>query len=129
MSKWSFFICLYSRPQVTITGLYLLMGRENVAVERLPAGAVCALEFVSNSQLLSNTLCGEPIEEGLKHCVHGVEPLIRVSLEPESMEEFDNLRIALKQLSVLDPHIRVIEQENGELSMLASGSFNIISLL
>lgn len=96
------------------------MGREKIVVNRVVAGVVCAIEFPS--EILATTLCSEAVSEGLIRVAHGAKPLVRVSVQPEGgLDELKSLRTALKQLSVLDPNIRVIEQENGELAMFAAG--------
>uniref|UniRef100_A0A183ECH1 EFG_C domain-containing protein n=1 Tax=Gongylonema pulchrum TaxID=637853 RepID=A0A183ECH1_9BILA len=112
------------KQKISISNVYLLMGREKVPVERAVAGTVCAIEF--SGQLLATTLCSEPVPVGLVHVTRGAEPLVRVSVQPEGgMDELKSLRIALKQLSVLDSNIRVIEQENGELAMFAAGEVHL----
>lgn len=96
------------------------MGREKIVVNRAVAGTVCAVEF--SSEILATTLCSEAVSEGLVRVAHGAKPLVRVSVQPKGgLDELKSLRTALKQLSVLDSNIRVIEQENGELAMFAAG--------
>ncbi|VDK78545.1 unnamed protein product, partial [Onchocerca ochengi] len=112
------------RPMVIVSGVYLLMGREKIMVNRVVAGTVCAIEF--SSEVLATTLCSEPVPDGLVRVTHGANPLVRVSVQPEGgLDELKNLRAALKQLSVLDSNIRVIEQENGELAMFAAGEVHL----
>ncbi|KAL3997708.1 Elongation factor Tu GTP binding domain family protein [Acanthocheilonema viteae] len=115
---------MLERPLVTISGVYLLMGREKIAVNRVVAGVVCAIEF--SSEILATTLCSEAVSEGLVRVTHGAKPLVRVSVQPEGgLDELRSLRTALKQLSILDSNIRVIEQENGELAMFAAGEVHL----
>lgn len=96
------------------------MGREKIVVNRVVAGVVCAVEF--SSETLATTLCSEAVSEGLVRVAHGAKPLVRVSVQPGGgLDELRSLRTALKQLSILDSNIRVIEQENGELAMFAAG--------
>ncbi|EFO23343.1 hypothetical protein LOAG_05140 [Loa loa] len=115
---------LLERPLVTISGVYLLMGREKIVMDCVVAGTVCAIEF--SSGMLATTLCSEAVSEGLVRVTHGAKPLVRVSVQPEGgLDELESLRAALKQLSVLDSNIRVIEQENGELAMFAAGEVHL----
>uniref|UniRef100_A0A0R3S4V4 Elongation factor-like 1 n=1 Tax=Elaeophora elaphi TaxID=1147741 RepID=A0A0R3S4V4_9BILA len=112
------------RPMVTISGVYLLMGREKIMVSRVVAGTVCAIEF--SSEILAITLCSEAVSEGLVRVTHGAKPLVRVSVQPGGgLDELKSLRTALKHLSVLDSNVRVIEQENGELAMFAAGEVHL----
>ncbi|CAG9531296.1 unnamed protein product [Cercopithifilaria johnstoni] len=112
------------RPMVNISEVYLLMGRERIVVNRVIAGMVCAIEF--SSEILATTLCSEAVSEGLVRVAHGAKPLVRVSVQPAGgLDELKSLRVALKQLSVLDSNIRVIEQENGELAMFAAGEVHL----
>ncbi|VDK82973.1 unnamed protein product [Litomosoides sigmodontis] len=112
------------RPVITISGVYLLMGREKIAVNCVVAGVVCAIEF--SSEILATTLCSEAVSEGLVRVARGAKPLVRVSVQPGGgLDELKSLRTALKQLSVLDSNIRVVEQENGELAMFAAGEVHL----
>lgn len=102
------------------------MGRDKIPVDRAPAGTVCALEF--DGDLISCTLCSEPVEEPITYVKHCTEPLVHVSVQPNGgIDKLETLRKALKQLSMLDPNVRVIEQENGELAMLTAGILRLFS--
>uniref|UniRef100_A0A915Q492 Tr-type G domain-containing protein n=1 Tax=Setaria digitata TaxID=48799 RepID=A0A915Q492_9BILA len=115
---------LTERQKVTVVGVYVLMGREKVLVDKAVAGTVCGVEF--SGELLTTTLCSEAVSEGLVRVAHGAKPLVRVSVQPEGgVEGLKSLRIALKQLTILDSNIRVIEQENGELAMFAAGEVHL----
>ncbi|VDN01784.1 unnamed protein product [Thelazia callipaeda] len=109
---------------VIVSEVYLLMSREKIIVSQVVAGVVCAIEF--DGDVVATTLCSEPVAEGLCHMTRGVEPLVRVSIEPKhGLDELPRLKAALKQLSILDSNIRVIEQENGELAMFAAGEVHL----
>uniref|UniRef100_A0A914GQR8 Tr-type G domain-containing protein n=1 Tax=Globodera rostochiensis TaxID=31243 RepID=A0A914GQR8_GLORO len=51
----------------------------------------------------------------------------RVTVRPTNagMDELNELRSALKQLSVLDSAVRVLEQEDGDLAMLTAGEVHL----
>lgn len=115
---------LIENEKVTINGLYMLMGRERISIRSALAGTVCAVEL--NQTFSSCTLCSEPFEVGLKRPSHIGEPLVRVSVQSlGDSDDWQKLRSALKQLSVLDSNVRVIEQENGELAMLTAGEVHL----
>lgn len=98
----------------------MLMGRERMAIKCAAAGAVCAIELCEG--FLSSTLCSESLTVGLARPAQVCEPLVRVSVQSlGDSKDWQQLRDALKQLSVLDSTVRVIEQENGELAVLTAG--------
>ncbi|KHN87157.1 Elongation factor 2 [Toxocara canis] len=112
------------RRKVLISGVYMLMGRERVPIRSALAGAVCAIEL--NEGFQSCTLCSEALSMGLARPTQACEPLVRVSVRSlGDSDDWQQLRHALKQLSVLDPTLRVIEQENGELAMLTAGEVHL----
>uniref|UniRef100_A0A915BQM5 Elongation factor-like 1 n=2 Tax=Parascaris TaxID=6254 RepID=A0A915BQM5_PARUN len=112
------------RQKVRVSNVYVLMGRERMAIKCAAAGAVCAIELCEG--FLSPTLCSEPLTVGLTRPAQVCEPLVRVSVQSlGDSKDWQKLRDALKQLSVLDSTVRVIEQENGELAVLTAGEVHL----
>ncbi|KAK0424232.1 hypothetical protein QR680_008561 [Steinernema hermaphroditum] len=110
---------------VKVKALFVLMGRELIPCSSAKAGTVCAVE--ADTWIPGSTLCSdESIDIGLDLNVETSEPLVRVSIQPlGGPESWDELRAALKQLSVLDSSVRVVEQENGELALVTAGEVHL----
>ncbi|KAI3420267.1 hypothetical protein GPALN_003583 [Globodera pallida] len=116
---------------IQIGALFLLMGRELLPVECVPAGRICGIEASDGRWIGGQTLCSRvlPVTEVPRMDWHQkfAEPLVRVTVRPTNagMDELNELRSALKQLSVLDSAVRVLEQEDGDLAMLTAGEVHL----
>lgn len=116
----SSYLVVFFRQKIQIGSIYMLVGREKLEVPCARAGAICAIEL--KETVVSCTLCSEPFSQGFSNKVSSTEPLVRVSVQcMGTADEWDTLMLALKQLSVLDSSVRVIEQENGEIALLTAG--------
>ena len=71
------------------------------------------------------TLCSNPVKEGLELGREMGEPLVRVSVSTAEVDQMDELRRTLKLLTVLDPSLRVLELETGELAMVTAGEVHL----
>lgn len=110
--------------RATVKGLYVLLGRELVPVEKAPAGAVFGLE--TDDWLTGTTLCSQRCEKPLHFDTSSIEPLVRVTIHSlGGPEEWDELRAALKQLAMLDSAVRLFEQENGDLALVTAGEVHL----
>ncbi|MFH4974512.1 hypothetical protein AB6A40_001221 [Gnathostoma spinigerum] len=113
-----------SSKKVTVKDVYMLMGRDIIAIKRAGAGMICGIEFDDN--LVGCTLCSEYVSKGLQRSDRMSEPLVRVSIQCKGGSEgFDELLSGLKQMSMLDSSLRIIEQENGEIAMLTAGEVHL----
>ncbi|KAL3111744.1 hypothetical protein niasHT_011031 [Heterodera trifolii] len=116
---------------VKIGTLFLLMGRELLSVECVPAGRICGVEVSDGRWIGGQTLCSRAlaVTEVPRMGWHQkfAEPLVRVTVRPTNagMSEMEELRSALRQLSVLDSAVRIIEQEDGDLAMLTAGEVHL----
>ncbi|TKR93285.1 hypothetical protein L596_007770 [Steinernema carpocapsae] len=116
---------IVSKTAVAVKNVFVLFGRELIPCSSAKAGTVCAVE--ADAWIPGSTLCSdETIDLGLDLKVETTEPLVRVSIQPTGgPEAWDELRNALKQLSVLDSSVRVVEQENGELALVTAGEVHL----
>ncbi|CAJ0575355.1 unnamed protein product, partial [Mesorhabditis spiculigera] len=109
--------------QTTIEEVYFLRGREMVRTKTAVAGTICA---VRASNLVQNvTLSSIAVDEGLRIGFEMGEPLVRVSITSKELEQINELKEALRTLVLLDPSLRVLEQENGELAMITAGEMHL----
>lgn len=53
------------------------------------------------------------------------EPLVRVSVNTAELDQMDELKRTLKLLTVLDPSLRILELETGELAMVTAGEVHL----
>lgn len=112
-----------SAPVVTVDSVWALRGRDLVTLEVATAGVICAID--AQGLVQNATLCSEPVSEGLDVGVKQGEPLVRVSVNTAILEDMDRLKEDLKLLSVLDPSLRVMELDNGELAMITAGEVHL----
>ncbi|EYC20246.1 hypothetical protein Y032_0022g529 [Ancylostoma ceylanicum] len=71
------------------------------------------------------TLCSEPVSEGLNVGIKQGEPLVRVSVNTANLDQMERLKEDLKMLAVLDPSLRILELDNGELAMVTAGEVHL----
>ncbi|VDO61814.1 unnamed protein product [Heligmosomoides polygyrus] len=106
-----------------VNSVWALRGRDLVTLEVATAGVICAID--AQGLVQNATLCSEPVSEGLDVGVKQGEPLVRVSVNTAILEDMDRLKEDLKLLSVLDPSLRVMELDNGELAMITAGEVHL----
>ncbi|KAK4690817.1 ribosome assembly protein 1, partial [Lecanoromycetidae sp. Uapishka_2] len=114
-------------PQkVTVTGLYLLMGRDLEALSSVPAGVVCGIAGLEGHILKSGTLCSSL--EGsvnLAGVNMGSQPIVRVALEPVNPSDLDKMIRGMKLLEQSDPCAQYEVLESGEHVILTAGELHL----
>lgn len=114
--------------EVTITELYMLLGRELILVDSVPAGNICGIggleQAVIRTATLTNNLNCLPIVEKL--CI---EPIVRNSVEPVNPKHLPTLRKGLKLLMQSDSCVQVSMQETGEYVLLTAGDVHLAKCL
>ena len=112
--------------EVTITGLYLLMGRGLEALSSVPPGVVCGIAGLEGNVLKSATLCsnleGAPNLAGVSM---GAQPIVRVALEPSNPSDLDKLIKGMKLLEQSDPCARYEVLDSGEHVILTAGELHL----
>lgn len=114
-------------PQkVTITALYLLMGRELESLNVVPPGVVFGIGglegHVMKSATLSSQLDGSVNLAGISM---GGQPIVRVALEPENPSDLDKMVRGMRLLEQSDPCARYEVLENGEHVILTAGELHL----
>ncbi|KAF8635904.1 hypothetical protein AX15_000083 [Amanita polypyramis BW_CC] len=122
-----------------VEGLYVMMGRELVVMEKVEAGNIFAIKGLTGKVWRSATLCA-PGEDGVKGenvgdmkewlinlggINRGVSPIVRVALEPTAPANMPELVNGLKLLSQSDPCVETFQQQTGEHVILAAGELHL----
>ena len=112
--------------KVTVTALYLLMGRSLEALSSVPAGVVFGIGGLEGHILKTGTLCSQ-LEGGvnLAGVSMGGEPIVRIALEPVNPADLDKLKKGLRLLEQSDPCARFEVQENGEYVIFGAGELHL----
>ncbi|CAJ0595799.1 unnamed protein product [Cylicocyclus nassatus] len=110
-------------PKVTVGSVWTLRGRDLLPLNLATAGVICAID--AQGLLQNATLCSEPVSEGLNVGIKQGEPLVRVSVNTANLEDMDKLKEDLRLLSILDPSLRVLELDSGELAMITAGEVHL----
>ena len=119
----------HSKPEpqkVTITGLYLLMGRGLEALSSVPAGVVFGVAGLEGHILKSGTLCSQL--EGsinLAGVNIGSQPIVRVALEPVNPGDLGKMIAGMRLLEQSDPCAQYEVLENGEHVILTAGELHL----
>lgn len=114
-------------PQkVTITALYLLMGRSLESLTSVPAGVVFGVAGLEGHIAKSGTLCSQ-LEGGvnLAGLSMGSQPIVRVALEPENPADLSKMVAGLHLLQQSDPCAVYEILENGEHVILTAGELHL----
>ncbi|KFY25265.1 hypothetical protein V491_01839, partial [Pseudogymnoascus sp. VKM F-3775] len=112
--------------KVTITGLYLLMGRGLEPLTTVPAGVVFGIGGLEGHILKSGTLCSQL--EGsvnLAGVAMGAQPIVRVALEPENPADLEKMIQGLRLLVQSDPCAEYEHFESGEHVLLTAGELHL----
>lgn len=119
----------YAIPEprkVTITGLYLMMGRGLESLSVAPAGSVVGIAGLQGHILKSGTLSSQ-----LKGSVNlagismGGQPIVRVALEPLNPADLDKMIAGLKLLEQSDSCAKYEIMDSGEHVILTAGEVHL----
>lgn len=112
--------------KVTVTALYMLMGRGLEALSSVPAGVVFGIGGLEGHILKSGTLCTQ-LEGSVN--LAGVnmagKPIVRVALEPAWPGDLDKMINGLKLLVQSDPCAEYEHFGSGEHVLLTAGELHL----
>ncbi|CAR29287.1 ZYRO0G05148p [Zygosaccharomyces rouxii] len=111
---------------VTITSLYLFMGKELIPLESCPSGNIVGIGGLAGKILKNGTL----IEKGVRGInLAGVNfqtfPIVRVAVEPQNPMEMNKLVRGLKLLEQADPCVQTYVEDNGEQILCTAGELHL----
>jgi ribosome assembly protein 1 len=119
----------HAKPEpkkVTVTALYLMMGRGLESLDSVPAGVVFGIGGLEGHMLKSGTLCSQlPGSLNLAGVTMGSEPIVRVALEPENPYDLDKMINGLKLLVQSDPCAEYEQLPSGEHVILTAGELHL----
>ncbi|CAN8097365.1 unnamed protein product [Discula destructiva] len=114
--------------KVTVTALYMLMGRNLESLNSVPAGVVFGIGGLQGSGILkSGTLCsqldGAVNLAGVANL--GGKPIVRVALEPVNPADLDKMIHGLKLLVHADACAEYEQFSSGEHVLLTAGELHL----
>jgi ribosome assembly protein 1 len=111
---------------VTVTALYLLMGRSLESLESVPAGVVFGIAGLEGHILKTGTLSSQ-LEGSVN--LAGVnmanQPIVRVALEPANPADLNKMVRGLRLLEQSDPCAQYEVLESGEHVILTAGELHL----
>ncbi|KAJ6441566.1 Glucoamylase [Purpureocillium lavendulum] len=115
------------KPQeVTVTALYMLMGRNLEALESVPAGVVFGIGGLEGKILKSGTLCSRlDGAVNLAGVSMAGQPIVRVALEPVNPADLDKMIHGLHLLVQSDPCAEYEQFSSGEHVLLTAGELHL----
>ncbi|GAA5924993.1 GTPase RIA1 [Sporobolomyces koalae] len=126
---------------IKVEQLYMMMGRELLAVKEVQAGNLFAIGGLEGIVLRNATLCGigkgKETKEGkerdedreclvnLAGVTQNSAPIVRVALEPQDPSEMSKLVEGLRLLNQADPCVETLVQATGEHVILTAGELHL----
>ena len=112
--------------KVTVTALYLLMGRGLEPLTSVPAGVVFGIGGLEGHISKSGTLCSQ-LEGGinLAGVSMGSQPIVRVALEPVNPSDLGKMINGMRLLEQSDPCAQYEILESGEHVILTAGELHL----
>ncbi|ORY76105.1 GTPase Ria1 [Protomyces lactucae-debilis] len=111
--------------KVVIEQLYLIMGRELIKLDAVPAGNVFGIAGLEGKVLKNGTLCSVNPGINLAGVSMSSAPIVRIALEPENPTDLPKLMEGLRLLNQADPCVEVHLQETGEHVILTAGELHL----
>ncbi|KAJ5279631.1 hypothetical protein N7478_005003 [Penicillium angulare] len=112
--------------KVTVTDLYLLMGRSLEPLQSVPAGVVFGIGGLAGYVLKTGTLCSQ-LEGSVN--LAGVSlntpPIVRVALEPANPADLGKMITGLRLLEQSDPCAQYEVLPSGEHVILTAGELHL----
>ncbi|KAK1710912.1 hypothetical protein CaCOL14_005072 [Colletotrichum acutatum] len=116
-----------SPKQVTVTALYMLMGRNLESLDSVPAGVVFGIGGLEGHLLKNGTLCSHLDGAVNLAGVAGTlgKPIVRVALEPVNPADLDKMIHGLRLLVQSDPCAEYEQFSSGEHVLLTAGELHL----
>lgn len=94
---------------------YMIMGREMVALESVPAGNVVGIVGLGDSILKTATISSVLECPSLTKMTYQAKPIVRVAIEPKDPRDFPIVERGLQLLNRADPAVEVFVQVNEKM--------------
>ncbi|CAK9435511.1 uncharacterized protein LODBEIA_P02380 [Lodderomyces beijingensis] len=118
--------------QVEIKDLFLIMGRELVRMDTVPAGNIVGVVGLDNAVLKNATICSE-LADGEPYInlastatmIHN-KPIMKIAVEPTNPMKLAKLEHGLSLLAKADPVLEwYIDDDSGELIVCVAGELHL----
>ena len=117
---------------IEIRDLFLIMGRELVRMEKVPAGNIVGVVGLDNVVLKNATLCSQLPEDkpyinlaSTSTLTHN-KPIMKIAVEPTNPVKLAKLERGLDLLAKADPVLEwYIDDESGELIVCVAGELHL----
>lgn len=119
----------HHRPEpqkVTVTSLYLFMGRGLEPLAEVPPGVVFGIGGLAGHVMKSATLCSQVVGGvNLAGIQMGGQPIVRVAVEPQNPSDLALMVRGMRLLEQSDPCAVYEVLENGEHVILTAGELHL----
>ncbi|XP_068176852.1 elongation factor-like GTPase 1 [Antennarius striatus] len=109
----------------SLDSLYLLMGRELVELDEVPAGNVLGIRGLEDCVQKSATLSTSPACSPFIPLNFEATPIVRVAIEPKHPGEMPKLVQGMRLLNQADPCAEVLILETGEHVLVTAGEVHL----
>ncbi|KAI9025547.1 hypothetical protein DFJ74DRAFT_664700 [Hyaloraphidium curvatum] len=117
------------RTEITVKGLYLLMGRELLGLNSVKAGNIFGIRGLGTRIVKTGTVSSTLACPSLTPKMGSDKPIVRCAIEAKDPRQIKALSRGLKLLSRADPSAEIIQHESGEQVIVASGELHLERLL
>lgn len=111
--------------EFTVGDLYILMGREVMAVEEVPAGNIVGIAGLEELVLKSATVASSLACPAFRPMSYMASPIVHVAIEPVHASDMPALVRGMKLLNQADPCVEVTVQETGEHILSTAGEVHL----
>ncbi|ANZ73217.1 BA75_01060T0 [Komagataella pastoris] len=112
--------------EIHISDLYLIMGRDFVAIDEAPAGNIVAIGGLMGKVLKSGTVVTLNVAGvNLAGFSSSALPIVRVAVEPVNPVHMHYLEKGLEMLNQADPCVRTYLQDTGEHILATAGELHL----
>lgn len=117
------------RTEITVKGLYLLMGRELHPLPSVKAGNIFGIRGLGTRIVKTGTLSSTLACPSLTPRLGSDRPIVRCAIEARDPRQIKALAKGLRLLNRADPSVEVIQHESGEQVIVAAGELHLERLL
>ncbi|XP_055679183.1 elongation factor-like GTPase 1 [Lutzomyia longipalpis] len=111
--------------EVTISSLFIFMGRELENIDEVCAGNIVGIGGLDNHIIQTATLSSNYFCPPFTDMELIATPILRVAVEPKVTQDMPKLIKGLKLLNQADPCVQVLVQETGEHVLLTLGEVHL----
>ena len=112
--------------EIQIGQIYLLMGRDLIAVDEANAGSIVGIGGINSNIILnSGTLSSTLDVPSFSPIYQDNVPILRVAVEPVDLNNMNALRKGVKLLNIADPCVEIVDSATGELVVAACGEVHL----